>query len=127
MADIDLSNKANVTGTYGAGTVTLESNTATTKIINNLTIQKDVDKQKWATGTLTYTITITNNAESTLETPIFTDVLNPDLVKLVENSVEVNGLAVNYNYEQTSGMLTINLENLIVGGTSVITFRVQKK
>lgn len=127
MADTNLSNTASVTGTYDTSEISLNSNTVLTKIVDSLTIEKAVDKQKWATGELTYTITITNNAENTFETPVLVDVLDPTLVSLVADSVTIDNVAANYQYEEVSGTLTVNLANITVGTTSVITFRVQKK
>ncbi len=127
MADTNLSNTASVTGTYDTSEISLNSNTVLTKIVDSLTIEKAVDKQKWATGELTYTITITNNAENTFETPVLVDVLDPALVSLVTDSVTIDNVAANYQYDEVSGTLTVNLANITVGTTSVITFRVQKK
>lgn len=126
MADIKLSNIASVTGTYDAVPVTLESEAVITEIISGLTIQKTANKQNWASGTLTYTITITNNAVNSLETPTVTDILDPKLIRLVENSVEVNGSTAQYTYDAASGLLTLTLDAIAVGGNSVITFQVQK-
>lgn len=127
MADISLSNTASVTGTYDTSQISLNSNTVETKIVDNLTVEKAVDKQKWATGELTYTITITNNAENIFETPVLVDVLDPALISLVPNSVTVNNVAANYQYNEATGTLTVDLANIAVGSSSVITFRVQKK
>lgn len=126
MADIKLSNTASVTGTYDAVPVTLESEAVITEIISGLTIQKTANKQNWASGTLTYTITITNNAVNSLEAPTVTDILDPKLISLVENSVEVNGSTAQYTYDAASGLLTLKLDAIAVGGNSVITFQVQK-
>lgn len=127
MADITLTNNANISGTYDSSPLTLESNTVTTQLISGITIQKSVDKQNWLSGDLTYTITIQNNADSNLDSPVLTDILNPDLIKLVENSVQVDGAIKQYTYEELSGTLTVNLDNIDVGNTATITFRVQKK
>ena len=127
MADITLTNNANISGTYDSSPLTLESNTVTTQLISGITIQKSADKQNWLSGDLTYTITIQNNADSNLDSPVLTDILNPDLIKLVENSVQVDGAIKQYKYEELSGTLTVNLDNIDVGNTATITFRVQKK
>ena len=127
MSDITLTNNANISGTYDSSPLTLESNTVTTQLISGITIQKSADKQNWLSGDLTYTITIQNNADSNLDSPVLTDVLNPDLIKLVENSVQVDGAIKQYTYEESTGTLTVNLNNIDVGNTATITFRVQKK
>lgn len=127
MADVNLSNSASVTGTYETGALTLTSNVVTTEIVNGITIVKAANKEKWSTGELTYTITIENNAQNTLESPTVVDILDPTLVKLVDNSVKVNSSDAQYTYEETTGTLSINLEDMTVGTTSVITFRVLQK
>ena len=77
MADVTLSNIAEVTGTYASIPTTVTSQAVVTEIIKGLTITKVADKQNWVTGDLTYTITIVNNAVSPLENPIITDTLDP--------------------------------------------------
>lgn len=126
MADTTLSNIANVTGNYDSIPTTLTSEAVITQIISGLTILKTADKQNWASGTLTYTVTISNTSDNSFETPTFTDTLDPVLIKLVENSVKVNGTDANYTYDDTTGLLTIELETIEKEGSSVITFQVQK-
>lgn len=126
MADVKLSNIANVTGTYDSIPTTLTSEAVITDMISGLTIVKTADKQNWASGNLLYTITITNGAENAFETPTITDTLDTTLIKLVDNSVEVDGKTVEYNYDAVSGKLEIVLETIETGANSVITFQVQK-
>lgn len=127
MADVNLINSASVTGNYGLNSLTFNSNTVVTKIITGIKIIKEVDKKEWINGDLTYKITIQNNGADVFEDAVCVDVLDPNLVKLVENSVEENGINKNYIYEEISGKLTINLEKIASGATSVITFRVLQK
>ena len=127
MADVKLSNIANVTGTYDAIPTTLTSEAVITEMIAGLTIMKTADKQNWASGNLTYTITITNGAEKAFETPTIKDILDPALIKLVENSVEVDGNTAQYEYSEDTGELTIVLGTIEKEASSVITFQVQKK
>lgn len=127
MADVNLINSASVTGNYDTEQLTINSNIVTTKIINGLKVTMEVDKKEWITGNLTYKITVQNNAEKLFESPVLIDVLDPTLVMLEENSVEVNGVTRSYTYEEISGKLSINLEQIPVGTTSVITFRVKQK
>ena len=70
--------------------------------------------------------TITNGAENAFETPKITDTLDPTLIKLVEDTVEVDGTKAEYDYDSTTGLLTVNLGTIAVGANSVITFQVQK-
>lgn len=127
MADVSLSNSASATGTYDSAPLTLESNAVVTSILKGLTIRKDVDKQKWATGPLTYTITVENNADNEFENTTLVDILDLNLISLVANSVQVNSTTTQYTYEEDTGKLSINLGTIAVGDTSVITFRVQQK
>ncbi len=126
MADVTLSNIANVTGNYDAIPTTLTSEAVITELISGLTILKTADKQNWASGNLTYTVTISNSAENSFENPKFTDILDPTLIKLVENSVKVNGTDAQYEYDPTTGMLTVELETIAKDASSVVTFQVQK-
>ena len=54
MADVKLTNVADVTGTYDSIPTTLTSEAIITDLISGLTIVKTADKQNWATGNLTY-------------------------------------------------------------------------
>ena len=126
MADVKLSNIANVVGTYDSVPTTLTSEAVITDLIAGLTIVKTADKQNWASGNLTYTVTVTNNAENAFETPTFTDILDPTLIKLVEDTVIVNDKTAEYTYNPTSGELSITLETIATSASSVITFQVQK-
>lgn len=126
MADVKLSNIANVTGTYDSIPTTLTSETVITDMIVGLTIVKVADKQNWASGNLLYTITITNSAENAFENPTITDILDPALIKLVENFVEVDDKTVQYTYDDTTGELKITLDSIEKDASSIITFQVQK-
>ena len=126
MADVKLTNIADVTGTYDSIPTTLTSEAIITDLISGLTIVKTADKQNWATGYLTYTIVVSNTAENAFETPVFTDILDPTLIKLVENSVKVNDATTNYTYDDVTGKLTIELETIAKEGSTTITFQVQK-
>ena len=126
MADVKLTNVADVTGTYDSIPTTLTSEAIITDLISGLTIIKTADKQNWATGNLTYTVTITNAAENAFEKPTFTDILDPTLIKLVDNTVEVNGSTTEYTYDSVTGKLSIELETIATEGSSTITFQVQK-
>ena len=126
MADVKLTNIADVTGNYDSIPTTLTSEAVITSLISGLTIVKSADKQNWASGNLTYTVTITNAAENSFETPTFTDILDPTLIKLVDNSVKVNDETVQYNYDSSTGQLTVVLETIAPEATSTITFQVQK-
>ncbi len=126
MADVKLSNIAKVTGTYDSIPTALTSEAVITEMIAGLTILKIADKQNLASGNLQYTITITNGAQNAFETPTITDILDPTLIKLVEDSVEVDGKKANYDYDEATGELKIVLDTIATETNSVITFQVQK-
>ena len=65
-------------------------------------------------------------AENAFENPEITDILDPALIKLVENSVEVDGKAAQYTYDDTTGELKITLDTIEKDASSIITFQVQK-
>lgn len=127
MASVKLSNIASIVGDYGAIPTTLTSEAIITELISGLTIIKEADKQNWASGNLTYTVTIKNDAENPFETPKFTDTLDPLLITLVENSVQVNGETKTYDYDAETGVLSVDLETIPTEGTTTVTFQVQKK
>ena len=77
-------------------------------------------------GNLQYTITITNGAQNAFETQKITDILDPTLIKLVKDSVEVDGKNVEYNYDEATGELKIVLDTKAIETNSVITLQVQK-
>ncbi len=126
MADTTLTNKASVAGNYNSIPVALDTEAVVTNLIDGLSVTKTADRQNWATGLLTYTITVTNDAVSALEAPVITDVLDTALVKFVENSVTVNGVSKTATYDEATGTLTIDLETIAAGGQSEVTFQVQK-
>ncbi len=126
MADVKLSNTATIVGNYDAIPTTLVSEAVITEMIAGLTIEKTADKQNWASGLLTYTITVTNGAEKAFENPVITDTLDPTLIKLVEDTVQVNGAKADYTYDADTGLLTVTLETVATEGKAEITFQVQK-
>ncbi len=126
MANVKLSNIANVVGDYEAVPTTLTSEAVITELIAGLTIVKKADKQNWASGNLMYTVTITNNADSPYEKPVFTDTLDPTLIKLVDDSVMVNGVVTEYTYDPTTGLLTVQLDTIANTEDATVTFQVQK-
>lgn len=67
MAQVLLTNQADLSGSYGALAVPVvfSSNSVTTTIIQGLTATKSVDKTYWVNGPLLYTIKIDNNSGDT--------------------------------------------------------------
>lgn len=127
MADLKLSNIDTITDNYDSIATALSSEAVITSLISGLTIVKTADKENWASGYLTYTITVTNNAEKPFESPKITDTLEPSLITLVENSVKEGETTKEYDYDATTGVLSVQLETIDVGQSAEITFQVQKK
>lgn len=127
---MELSNTVNVLGNYNSIPTSLESEAVVVSMIDGLTVTKEADKMVWASGVLTYTITINNAATENYTSPVITDVLNPSLVTFVSGSVMLNNEKLeesNYTYEASSGTLTINLPDITSSSKSEITFQVTKK
>ena len=122
--DITLTNTATSSGMYDSSPVEITSVALDTLIVSGLTITKSADKNVWINGPLTYTITITNNASESFVDPIITDVLDPTLIVLVDNSVEYNGLPIAYTYNSVTGTLTVDITSIASGDDGILTFQV---
>ena len=125
----ELNNTANVSGTINGQTTALTSNTLEVNVINGLTAVKSADKTSWADGELTYTLIINNTTGQTYTSPVITDTLDTTLVTFVPDSVTINGSAATssqYTYNNSNGLLTINLSDIATGGTATVTFKVTK-
>ena len=72
-----------------------------------------------ASGYLTYTVTITNNAENPFETPKITDTLDPTLITLVDNSVKIGDADAEYISPLYNGLLSISPVLVNVGDVNV--------
>ncbi len=127
MAFDILKNLASIDGTYDNVLTTIVTPEISTNLISGFTATKTADKELWANGYLTYTIVVTNNAESNLETPALSDILDPEWVILVENSVLVDDAEATYTYDDQSGKLTVELPTLEAGTSVEVIFQVAKK
>lgn len=126
----ELSNQVISNGTYDSVPTSLTSNTSVVTIVDGLTLKLEVDKTKWVSGNLTYTVTLANLTELPYSSPVITDTINTTYAIFVEGSVKLDGEAYSsdkYNYDKSSGLLTINLEDVNANETKVITFEVSKK
>ena len=118
-----------VSGIINRQTTTLTSNTLEVNVINGLTAVKSADKTSWADGALTYTLTINNTTGQTYTSPVITDTLDTTLVTFVPDSVTINGSTATssqYTYNNSNGLLTVNLSDIATGGTATVTFKVTK-
>lgn len=126
----ELSNTATSVGLYNNISTAITSNTSVVNIIEGLTLTKTADKTNWGSGNLTYTITIDNQADETYSQPVVTDVIDTTFVDFIDGSVKINGAYATeqqYQYDQDTHTLTINLEDVTPSSTSTLEFLVKKK
>lgn len=128
--ETQLSNTATVLGEYNNIPTSISSQALVVTMIDGLTVTKTADKMIWADGILTYTILVDNKATETYASPKITDILNTTLVSFVSDSVTIDGVKATtdkYTYDESTGTLTINLDNIAPSASSTITFQVEKK
>lgn len=127
---MDLSNTVSVLGNYNNIPTEISSEAVVVSMIDGLTVTKTADKMVWADGLLTYTIVINNKADLSYTTPVITDILDTTKVGFVNDSVTINGVKAEtskYTYEESTGKLTITLDDITATGSTTITFQVSKK
>lgn len=123
-----LSNIAQVNGSYNGLPTSLTSEALVVTLVSGLSITKTADKVSWANGNLTYTITITNQGTESYAAPVLTDVLDTSLVDFVEDSVFINGeKADTSKYQYATNTLTVTLDDIAPSNSSTVTFQVKKK
>lgn len=125
-----LNNFVTATGDYNNIPTSLTSNSSVVNLIDGLNLTIEADQPNWVMGELTYIITLTNNTTTAYEQPIIKDTLNTTLVDFVSGSVEINGSTLEqskYTYIESTGLLTINLDDVGPSSNVVLTFRVTKK
>lgn len=124
----ELNNTASAVGNYNEIPTSITSSVSVVTMISGLTITKTADKQNWADGELTYTIVIDNKTDKSYVSPKITDILDINLVTFVDKSVFIDDvLTTNYTYEESSGTLTITLEDITASSSKTIKFKVIKK
>ena len=99
-------------------------------MISGLTVKKTADKMVWGDVKLTYTIEVDNQTNVDYTNPVITDKLDTTLITFVAGSVKLNGIeldASKYTYDDSTGLLTINIETVASMQKSTITFEVEKK
>lgn len=99
---------------------TVQSNTTFTQINTASVIAtKTASSAFTAVGdTITYTTTLTNSGNTTANTPVFIDILPPEL-SFVPDSVQINTIP-QLGFRPDSG---ISLDPIPVGGTTIISFQ----
>lgn len=126
----ELVNYASVTGLYNNMQTVINSNETTTLLVNNLEITKIANKKAWATDNLIYTINIHNPTSTNYTNITITDVLNPNLISLVVESVRINDVPAafgNFTYNHINGNLIIFLPIIERNEDIVIKFHVKKR
>lgn len=126
----ELNNIVTAVGNYNNIPTTLTSNTSVVNIIEGLSLHKEADKTNWGSGNLEYTITIDNQTDKIYAKPIVTDVIDTTLVDFIDGSVEINGVTATqdqYNYNEATHTLTVNLDDVTPSSNSTFTFFVKKK
>ena len=125
----ELSNVASATGTYDSVPISLTSNTNVVKILDGLTLTLSADKTYWKDGNLLYTIIINNETDIKYETVTISDVLNKSYISFIDGTVQINGAYATsgeYNYNEGTSTLTINLASVEAQTKTTITFNVKK-
>lgn len=125
-----LNNTATAVGNYNNIETNLESNTSSVNLIEGLSLTKSADKTNWVGGNLTYTITLSNNADGAYKNPVITDAIDTTYVEFIKGSVKVNDAPLDeskYTYDENTHTLTINLDDVSPSSNTTITFLVKKK
>lgn len=126
-----LTNTAVLSGTFN-GVATGLTQAVTVQTVTELTMTKTANKQSWADGYLTYTITVTNADAANDYTDVkITDQLDAS-IDLVVDSVTINSspATIDTDYTYASNLLTFgtdsNLLSVPASGNLVITFQVKR-
>lgn len=128
--ETELTNTVRAVGNYNNIPTAITSDALVVTMVSGLTITKTADKSIWADGALTYTITINNQSTQSYTSPVITDVLDTSLVVFTPDSVTIDGVKATssqYTYDESTSILTVNLEDLAAAATKTITFQVTKK
>lgn len=126
----ELINIASSVGDYEGLSTEMNTEAVVTKLVDDLTITKTANRLSWATGNLTYTITIDNQSTNDYESPVVTDTINPTLATLVDGTVTINSTPAtsptDYTFDDVTGVLTVNLSDVVATSTTVIKFQVER-
>ncbi len=127
MPDGLLKNIGALDGLYDSKQLILNTSEAETILVNGLTAVKTANKAVWVNGELDYTVLITNNAEFAFENPVFNDTLQIADIDLVPDSVTYNSAAIPYDYNDTTGLLEVDLPTIGTGASGTLAFKVRRK
>ena len=131
MADTILNNQAGAMGTYNGQSLSLSSNTVSVTMVSGLSLTMSADQAMWIDGYLTYTVVLANTGGSyPYVGPIVTSVIDPTLVTLVADSVELDSVALvldtDYTFDDLTGTLTVNFDDVAISNSSTLTFQVEQ-
>ena len=127
MANFDHS--AYSDGTFQTLPLQVETNLVSIALIDDITATLSADKQSWANGPLTLTVTINNTSASEDYTALKgVDVLDTTTVSFVENSVEDgSGTPITtYTYTAGTGTLEVPIADLAAGASYTYKFKVNR-
>lgn len=126
----ELTNTVSASGTYDNIPTAINSNTSVVNLIDGLTLTLDADKKNWIDGTLLYTITLNNTTDKEYSNVVLTDALDTSLITLLPSTIKIGeayATQSEYQYEESSGTLTITLGNVPDSESKTVTFEVKKK
>ena len=131
MADSNLSIQAGSQGTYNGQSLSLSSDLLSVILTDGLSLTMTADQAVWADGVLTFTVVLSNvSGLYPYVAPVVTSVLDPTLIELVDDSVILDGTALvldtDYTYDDTTGTLVVDFDDVAIAASSTLTFQVQK-
>ena len=131
MADSILTSQAGSMGSYDGQDLALNSNTVSVTMTSGLSLTMTTDQAVWADGYLTYTVVLANTSGSfPYVAPVVTTVLDPTLVTLVAGSVVLDSVSLvldtDYTFDEVTGTLTVNFDDVAIGNSSTLTFQVEQ-
>lgn len=127
MAQTNLTNQAQINGTYTEQPVSFSSNIVTTSIIDGLTVTKTADKTNLIDGPLTYTIEVKNSSGESLSSGTLTDTIETTLVDFNTTYGVLIDDTATQDFQYEDGVLTVTLPNIENDQTVTIKFQVTRK
>lgn len=125
--ETELTNQATILDNYNDIPTEISTQALVVTILTGPTVTKSADKMVWSDGNLTYKLEVNNQNENAYTSPVVTDILNPDLIKLVDNTIKIDGTLIDeseYTYDESTGKLTINLPTINSKKEKAVTFEV---
>lgn len=131
MADMTLSSLAGAQGTYNGQSLALSSDLLSIVMTDGLALTMTADQMVWADGVLTYTVVLANaSGEYPYVAPVVSSVQDPSLVTLVADSVILDGIELvldtDYTFDDVTGTLAVNFDDIAIGNSSTLSFQVEK-